>query len=52
VTLEAANAAVRGRISLEDLLVVVVGTHSAIGKEVREAVAGLTSDRIIPFDEE
>lgn len=52
VTLEGANAAVRSRISLDNLLVVVVGTHSAIGSAVRDAVGGVKSDRIVPFDEE
>lgn len=52
VTLEQANAAVRNRISLEHLAVVVLGTHSAIGEDVRKAVPQLASDRVVPFDTE
>jgi zinc protease len=52
VTLEQANAAVRDRISLEHLSVVVLGTHAAIGEEVRKAVPDLVSERVVPFDTE
>ncbi|MEY2936115.1 MAG: hypothetical protein RL033_6864 [Pseudomonadota bacterium] len=51
-TLEEANAAVRNRISLEHLSVVVLGTYSAIGEAVRQAVPELTSERVVPFDAE
>jgi zinc protease len=52
VTLEQANAAVRHRISLEHFVVVVLGTHSAIGADVKKAIPNLASERIVPFDTE
>jgi zinc protease len=52
VTLEQANAAVRDRISLEHLVIVVLGTHAAIGDEVKRAVPQLGSERIVPYDTE
>jgi zinc protease len=50
VTLAQANAAVRRRISLENLTIAVVGTHSEIGADVRRAIEGLSSERVVPFD--
>ena len=50
VTLEQANRAIQSRISLDDLTIVVVGTHDAIGDEVRQAIPGLGEARIVPFD--
>jgi zinc protease len=50
VTLEQANASVRNRLSEEDLLVTVVGTESLVGNAVREAVVGLASTEVVPFD--
>jgi zinc protease len=50
VTLEQANASIQNRISLENLAVIVVGTHAAIGEDVRRAVPNLTSDRVVAFD--
>jgi zinc protease len=50
VTLEQANAAIQNRISLDNLSIIVVGTHAAIGEEVRRAVPNLTSDRVVAFD--
>jgi zinc protease len=52
VTLEQANRAIRSRISLDDLTIVVVGTHSAIGDAVRRSIVGLAEDSIVPFDTE
>src|SRR4051812_30240473 len=52
VTLEQANRAVQTRLSLDDLTVVVVGTHSAIGDGVRAVVPDLSEHRIVPFDTE
>jgi zinc protease len=52
VTLEQANAAVRNRISLEHLTVVVLGTHAAIGDEVKRAIPRLADERVVPFDTE
>lgn len=50
VTLERANAAIRERISLENLLVTVVGTASEIADGVRAAIPGLEGHEIVPFD--
>jgi zinc protease len=52
VTLEQANRAVQSRLSLEDLSVVVVGTHELIGDSVRRVLPGLADDRVVPFDTE
>jgi zinc protease len=52
ITLEQANAAVRNRISLEHLTVVVLGTHAAIGDDVRRAIPRLGDERVVPFDTE
>jgi zinc protease len=52
VTLEDANAAVQKRISLENLALVVVGTHSSIGAQVRDAIVDLASERVVAFDAE
>jgi zinc protease len=50
VTLEQVNQAVQNRISEENLLVTVVGTESAIGNSVREAVTDLASTEVVAFD--
>jgi zinc protease len=52
VTLEAANAAVVGRLSEDDLLVTVVGTAAQIGDAVRAAVPGLATSEVVAFDAE
>ncbi len=52
VTLEEANAALRHRLSTNDLLVAVVGTEKEIGGPVREAIAGLESVEVVAFDSE
>ena len=52
VTLEEANAALRHRLSAEDLLVTVVGTESDIGGPVREAIDGLENVEVVPFDQD
>jgi zinc protease len=52
VTLEQANRAIQNRLSLSDLVVVVVGTHSVIGDPVRQVIGDLTSERVVPFDTE
>jgi zinc protease len=52
VTLEQANRAVQSRLSLEDLTIVVVGTHSVIGEAVRGVIPGLSATRVVPFDSE
>jgi zinc protease len=50
VTLEQVNQAVQKRLSDEDLLITVVGTESAIGSAVREAVSNLASTEVVAFD--
>jgi zinc protease len=50
VTLDQANASVQNRLSVDDILVTVVGTNSLIGDAVRDAVVGLASAEVVPFD--
>jgi zinc protease len=50
VTTEAANAAVKRRISPADLLVVVVGTAADIREQVEKSVGSVVDVRVIPFD--
>lgn len=52
VTLATANAAVRRRISVDNLLVTVVGTASEIADDVARVIPGLTAQKVIPFDHE
>lgn len=52
VTRDQANAAIRRRISLDNLLVTVVGTASDIRGPVEQAIADLASTQVIPFDHE
>ena len=52
VTLDSANEAVRRRISGEDLVVAVVGTHAEIGEAVARAIPGLTKVEVVPYDAE
>lgn len=50
VTLEEVNAAVRSRISTENLLICVVGTERDTGAAVRQAIPDLAEYRVVPFD--
>lgn len=50
VTLEQANAAVRTRLSEDDLVIGVVGTHAEIGEAVAAAVPRLARTQVDPFD--
>lgn len=50
VTRDEVNAAIRRRISPEDLLVVVLGTEHAVGHALREAIPGLASVETVPYD--
>ncbi|HSO38188.1 MAG TPA: pitrilysin family protein [Labilithrix sp.] len=50
VTLETANAAVRDRLSAENLVVVVVGTASEILEPVLKAIPNLVEHSVQPFD--
>lgn len=52
VTLEQANAALRERLSDEDLLIAVVGTESTVGESVRAAIPRLASSEVVPYDAE
>lgn len=52
VTLEQANQAVRERLSVEDLLITVVGTASAVGEPIRAAIPRLASTDVVPYDAE
>jgi len=50
VTLEQANQAVQRRISDQDLLIAVVGTHSEIGATVEKAIPDLSKVEVVRFD--
>jgi zinc protease len=52
VTREAANAAVRARLSEDDLVIGVVGTHAEIGEAIAKAIPNLASVTVAPFDVE
>jgi zinc protease len=51
-TLEAAHRAVEQRISEKDLLITVVGTAAQIKGAVEDAIDGLSSSEVVPFDAE
>lgn len=50
VTLEQANAAVRNRISTDNVAIVVAGTEKLIGPALRDAVGDVREYRVVPFD--
>ncbi len=50
VTLDEANAAIRARISTDNLLIAVVGTERDIGGAVSDAIPNLAERRVVPFD--
>jgi zinc protease len=50
VSLDAANTAVRERISEDDLVIGVVGTHAEIGDVVAKAIPRLDEVVVVPFD--
>lgn len=52
VTKADADAAVRARISANDLVVAVVGTHATLGKAIEQAIPGLSSTIVVPYDAE
>jgi zinc protease len=52
VTLDAANEAVRQRVSSENLVVSVVGTHADIGEAVAKSVPGLSKVEVVAYDAE
>ena len=48
--MESANAAVKARISEDDLVIGVVGTHSEIGEAIAKAIPNLASVTVAPYD--
>lgn len=50
VTMETANDAVRARISEDDLVIGVVGTHAEIGEAIAKAIPNLASVTVAPYD--
>lgn len=50
VTREAANAAVKARLSPKDLVISVVGTHAEIGAKIEAAIPDLAGVTVQPFD--
>jgi zinc protease len=52
VTLEQANAAIRTRLSADDLVVSVVGTHEVLGDAITKAIPRLAEAQVVPFDTE
>ncbi|MFS8068977.1 MAG: M16 family metallopeptidase, partial [Byssovorax sp.] len=50
VTVETANDAVRARISEDDLVIGVVGTHAEIGEAIAKAIPNLASVTVAPYD--
>jgi len=49
-TLDDANAAVKNRVSDQDVVMGVVGTHAEIGDAIAKAVPNLTRVDVVPFD--
>jgi zinc protease len=52
VTLEQANAALRERLSDENLLVTLVGTEAVVGEGVRAAIPRLAESQVVRYDAE
>ncbi len=52
VSLEEANAAVRNRLSTDDMLVAVVGTEADIGDSIRKAIPNIGKSEVVAFDSE
>ncbi len=50
VTKEQADAALSRRLSTENLVVAITGTHAQIGEKIAAAVPGLASQSVVPFD--
>ncbi len=49
-TLDAANAAIKKRISRDDLAVVVVGTAGELAGAIAKAIPNLASTEVLPYD--
>lgn len=52
LTLEQVNAAVKRRISLDNLLITVVGTATDIADDIEKVIPRLNAAQVIPFDRE
>jgi zinc protease len=52
VSLDEANEATRRRVSSDDLVVALVGTHAEIGEAVASAVPGLAKVEVVAYDAE
>jgi zinc protease len=52
VTLDDANTALRNRLSEDDMVIAVVGTHAEHGKSITDSIPRLTSADVCPFDME
>ena len=50
VTAQAANAAVKARLSAKDLVLSVVGTQAVLGDKLAAAIPGLGGVTVAPFD--
>lgn len=50
VDVAAARTAVRARLSEDDLVIGVVGTHAEIGKAIEKAIPNLSQVTVAPFD--
>jgi zinc protease len=50
VDLEASNAALKARLTPNDLFVVVVGTAGELLDKVKDAIPGLVDHKVVPFD--
>lgn len=50
VDLAAANAAVRHRVSEEDVVMGVVGTHAEVGEALSKALPDLAKIEVVPYD--
>ncbi len=49
-TLDQANSAVRERVSQDDVVMAVVGTHAEVGEALSKAVPGVSKIDVVPFD--
>ncbi len=52
VTLEDANQAIQNRVSTDDMVVSIVGTHAEIGEAVARSIPGLGKVEVVAYDAE
>lgn len=52
ITREQANAAIGQRLSTDNVVVSVTGTHAQIGAAVAQAIPGLARQAVVPYDSE